>query len=1105
MVLPLLLPLLLLSCPTIDSFHLDGFGHSVISVRQQQHLLPNKSTLSLSSSSCFLQCNYASNSCRRSSSTCRQWGFRSSRLHQSSSSITEQDDPTEQQQPGLNPQAFSSGYSMNGDLLKAIPEAFRMALNGMPANVENIDVAWIYVSSLYEGGGTAVASSDDRVTMTASPVMTVPIVLATAQAYNVNLQNMIGCTVAGCISSQVQVPLASDDNPSYSSSTACKPIELEAIPAVTITFAIVPETTITTFHIAAPDLPDDDDEDDDDRRQPISASATKEWKRYLGLSRIQSIYDTTDQEPPPPPPTSFFLIPNPSFSTVHITTLLSGLTKYFPNCQIAGGIASTVSSLSRSKLFVWTSRSGKSNDASSTTCYTDGCIGIAFQGDVQWQTLQAQGAKPVGGIYQIVKGQESTIQLIQFDESATNALKDEEEEEEEVDDDEDEDDDNDQDAKKTPEEAKAAMAQFYAKAQIPKPVLAEANFLMRTLSDDDQAFMRRQLLVGLEDFGPSSSRIASELARLAAGEGHRFRVYSVASAGMKDGSVTLPLISSVQVYKGQRLRFYVREPEFASKEINALWLGYQQRKLNAQFTTATSTSDDGNNKEPATTPVFTPGACWIIPTLDRGNKFFQGQKVGYESSTASQVLSNVQCISGFFSNGVVGSIMDFSSIPSSSLVQAPQKTRTGIQGSASGYFLMGSWSGRPIYSASASAAAEVAALKYANENVKNDDDNTERNYDKRVQQQEEDMNKNYGIERVAPRAGNGELILKRREVHSGRALTVSTIEWSVAEKAARPSSTLEGYMWDKETEVDRFRERVPLSNLVSQYRLSLVDPASAKPRDWIGPIKQAIAASDRKFIVIPECKRIDPGSSGSIRRRYDVPKIIRDFTKAGVPAVSVNCDGVLFGGTLDHITTARAESSAAAVETSIQSIDSDGVLVPPILASDLLLYPYQLYKLRLAGADAVNIMVGALESKDLLYLTKIASSVQLQTLATVTSEVQLDSIATHLPSKSIDGIIISNRQLEDFSFDMTGEQALRLLKSAALKRLREKHGEDVLVLVEGRVGLIERVDESGTATTLQYVKEIKEAGAMGAIIGAGLATASSASETQALIESLQSV
>jgi indole-3-glycerol phosphate synthase len=81
------------------------------------------------------------------------------------------------------------------------------------------------------------------------------------------------------------------------------------------------------------------------------------------------------------------------------------------------------------------------------------------------------------------------------------------------------------------------------------------------------------------------------------------------------------------------------------------------------------------------------------------------------------------------------------------------------------------------------------------------------------------------------------------------------------------------------------------------------------------------------------------------------------------------------------------------------------------LASDLLLYPYQLYKLQLAGADAVNLFGGALAAKDLMYLAKIASSLKIQTLVTVTSEVQLRGL-TVLPPGTLDGVIVSNRELE---------------------------------------------------------------------------------------------
>ena len=383
-------------------------------------------------------------------------------------------------------------------------------------------------------------------------------------------------------------------------------------------------------------------------------------------------------------------------------------------------------------------------------------------------------------------------------------------------------------------------------------------------------------------------------------------------------------------------------------------------------------------------------------------------------------------------------------------------------------------SGRPIFSPSQAAADEEEAIRQ-----KAEKDAAElalaAEDDKRKQRTQSPLQ----LVEKSPRDENGELILRRREVHSGRAISVSTVEWSVAEKTATPTSVLEGFMWDKEAEVDRFRERVPLANLVSQCRQSAMDPSKPKPRDWASSVRLAISESG--FVVIPECKRIDP-ASGSLRKRYDLSKLAKQFTIAGAPGISVNCDGVLFGGSLDDLKKAREASGSAAVEIS----DSEGVVVPPILASDLILYPYQLYQLRLAGADAVNLMTGALARKDLLYLTKIASSLQLQILATVTSEAQIRDV-TDLSKGSISGLIVSNRELEDFSFDMTGEQALSLLRSVALRDFREKHGDDVPVLVEGRVGIIETGDYSGKASATKYIESLKKAGASGVVIGGGLA------------------
>merc|ERR1712232_281033 len=97
---------------------------------------------------------------------------------------------------------------------------------------------------------------------------------------------------------------------------------------------------------------------------------------------------------------------------------------------------------------------------------------------------------------------------------------------------------------------------------------------------------------------------------------------------------------------------------------------------------------------------------------------------------------------------------------------------------------------------------------------------------------------------------------------------------------------------------------------------------------------------------------------------------------------------------------------------------------------------------------------------------------KLQVIASVTSEVQIDNI-TKMSKGSFSAIAVSNRDLETFNFDESGEQALRLLQSDALASFRNVHGEDIPTFVEGRVGIIDANDGSGES----YIEKLKDAGA----------------------------
>lgn len=901
------------------------------------------------------------------------------------------------------------------------------------------------------------------------------------------LNHLVGCTAGGVIGSRTNTASSSsssesssnDDNDSGSNERECTPYEAEAAPAISVTLALLPNVDITTFHVNGEDVP----EFDGGLFQQGGGDGSDVWKRLVGLgsssssSSVEAAYsdeeDNDDNNDP-----IFMMIPSPAFQN-NLDDFLSGLQYAYPNGQTFGGIASTVSSLARARLFCY-SDDGSGNYNS---VHGSGCVGVSFQGDIRVDTMIAQGAKPVGGVYRVVatgrsggrgggggsssssaeedEAGRSTIGAIVLDEAATA------EEEQMMEDEEDEDDDDEPMDEK--EAKRARLAAEYAKSRIPKPPLAEANFVMRRLSDDDQAFMRRALLIGLERGGSLIGRTPNELARLAKGEGHRFTVRQVASAGMKDGSVTFPL-GSVDIDIGARCRFFVRDGEFAKKEVKALWMGYKKRELEGSlFGSVFGDDEESSSLNP-------PTGCFVLPTLDRGVKLYGG-KPGYESGLVSEFLPNVPSISGFFANGVLGKLDGTIS------GNVGVSNENMLHGSSSQYVVFRSKTKRPIYSPyqaqldAINAAAAKAEADAADQELAAEDE-------KRSKM----AKSSFGSEsEAAPRSENGELIVKRREVHSGRALSVSTVEWSVAEKTAKPTSALEGYMWEKETEVDRLRERTPLALLMANCKATMADPTKPKPRDWIGPVKQA--GADGQFVIIPECKRMEP-ATGSLRKRFDVSKLVKQLTVAGAAAISVNSDRVLFGGSMEDITKAREASNAAAVAQSLDT--GDGVVAPPILASDLLLYPYQLYKFRLAGADAVNLVVGALESKDLLYLTKIASTIQLQVIASVTSEVQIEMV-TKLGPGSIHALVLSNRELETFDFDSSGEQALSLLQSEALQSFRDKHGSDVPILVEGRVGIIERDGDNAG-----YIRALKENGAFGAIIGGGIAAINDDSVAQSM-------
>ena len=116
--------------------------------------------------------------------------------------------------------------------------------------------------------------------------------------------------------------------------------------------------------------------------------------------------------------------------------------------------------------------------------------------------------------------------------------------------------------------------------------------------------------------------------------------------------------------------------------------------------------------------------------------------------------------------------------------------------------------------------------------------------------------------------------------------------------------------------------------------------------------------------VIAECKRRSP-SRGVLRQDYDAATHARSYAAAGAAAISVLTEPTFFDGELEHLAAVRAAVSV------------------PILRKDFIVSEYQLLEAAANGADAVLLIVSALDDRQLARLATCAAALGLACLVEV--------------------------------------------------------------------------------------------------------------------------
>jgi indole-3-glycerol phosphate synthase len=213
----------------------------------------------------------------------------------------------------------------------------------------------------------------------------------------------------------------------------------------------------------------------------------------------------------------------------------------------------------------------------------------------------------------------------------------------------------------------------------------------------------------------------------------------------------------------------------------------------------------------------------------------------------------------------------------------------------------------------------------------------------------------------------------------------------------------------------------------SQGDLEIRASVQSPPRGFRHALESRTYAG---FALIAEIKKASP-SKGLIREDFEPSEHARAYAVGGATCLSVLTDERFFQGHEDYLIEARAVCSL------------------PILRKDFILDPWQVIESRGMGADAVLLIIAALEDSALAEIEAAAIEQGMDVLVEVHDEAEMER-AGKLKSRLIG---INNRDLKTFETNL-----------ATTERLAPLAPEGALLVSESGINThadLERLDKSG--------------------------------------------